>query len=61
MMKNTLLKTDLKLLLEAIEDFQVGPKCNMADGNQTDAQYNLACKCEDIINKLESLIENYDA
>jgi hypothetical protein len=61
MMKNTLLETDLKLLLRSIEDFQMGPNCNMPDGSQTDAQYNLACKCEDVINKLELLIENYDA
>ena len=57
-MRETLLKTDLKLLLEAIEDYQVGPNCLMPDGTQTDNQYDLSCYCEDIINKLERLIDN---
>ena len=56
-----LFKSQLLLLLEAVEDFQTGPKCDWSFGEVRDEKYNLSAACEDVIAKLEYMIENYNA
>jgi hypothetical protein len=57
MMNETpLLKNQLALILRAVEEYQIGPNCDWSDGDER--KYNLAAAYEDIINKLENMIEN---
>ena len=58
MNEKTLFKHELKLLAEAVIEYQTGPNCDWSK-DDNNKKYDLCCAYEDILNKLEYMIENH--